>query len=675
MKLVTFVKSGEERLGLLAGDVVVDPLLASATGDVREARLSFIKSGAAGMSAAPRDPRAIRRSRPALALKDVTLAAPIRPATILCSGSNYKDHNAEKANTPISGKEPEFFVKTADCVVGPDEPIAFDERFSKKIDCEVELAIVIGKAGRFIETARALEHVFGYTIVNDVTARDRQVRRTPEGMTWYELGSGKAFDSGAPLGPCIVTADEIADPQKLKVMSRINGELRQSSSTANMIWSCAELIHFFSRNFTLKPGMVIITGTPSGTAWSVDKELGGKGMHQPGLVPGDALLPAGRRGRMRGRGHRRPAQSGRRGEAATRAASPPNEERAGRTDRPDGNISGRIADGSPQISARRAAAAPMAGALALARAGASAGPTRNITMIVAFPPGGQADLAARPVALALEKILGKSVVVDNRSGAGGMLGNAAAARAEPDGHTLLMALSSMTFLPEAERLYDRKPSYEMDQLVPIARVLADPGVLGVRSRLALEVGRRSRRRRQEAAGPDLVQLVRQLRRVARAVRDVPAGRRHQAPARAVSRRRAGADRVPRQAGRHHRAGAGRRSTPHVQSGKARLLANWGAKRAAGAPGIPTMIELGYKDVEYYIWAGLFAPKGTPAPVIARLRDAMRQVMRDPAVTSVFVKAGSPPAYMDQPEFAKFVEADAKRLIPVVKKIGRLDEKK
>ena len=220
-----------------------------------------------------------------LALKDVTLVAPHRPATILCSGSNYKDHNAEKANTPISGKEPEFFVKTADCVVGPDEPIAFDERFSKKIDCEVELAIVIGKAGRFIEAERALEHVFGYTIVNDVTARDRQVRRTPEGMTWYELGSGKAFDSGAPLGPCIVTADEIADPQKLKVMSRINGELRQSSSTANMIWTCAELIHFFSRNFTLKPGMVIITGTPAGTAWSADKELGGKGVHQPGLVP------------------------------------------------------------------------------------------------------------------------------------------------------------------------------------------------------------------------------------------------------------------------------------------------------------------------------------------------------------------------------------------------------
>jgi 2-keto-4-pentenoate hydratase/2-oxohepta-3-ene-1,7-dioic acid hydratase in catechol pathway len=156
---------------------------------------------------------------------------------------------------------------------------------SKKIDCEVELAIVIGKAGRHIATAQALDHVFGYTIVNDVTARDRQVRRTPEGLTWYELGSGKAFDSSAPLGPCIVTADDIADPQKLAVRSRVNGELRQSSTTANMIWSCAELIHFFSRNFTLKPGMVIITGTPAGTAWSADKELGGKGVTQPGLVP------------------------------------------------------------------------------------------------------------------------------------------------------------------------------------------------------------------------------------------------------------------------------------------------------------------------------------------------------------------------------------------------------
>jgi 2-keto-4-pentenoate hydratase/2-oxohepta-3-ene-1,7-dioic acid hydratase in catechol pathway len=284
MKIVTFVQGGEERLGFLRGDAIVDPLLMSGDRAMFGSALAFIKAGGRAIKAA--QPMVANPLKAALIARErVVLAAPIRPFTMLCSGSNYKDHNAEKANTPISGKEPEFFVKTADCVVGPDEPIIYDARMSKKLDCEVELAVVISKAGRHIPKESALEHVFGYTIVNDVTARDRQVRRTPEGMTWYELGSGKAFDSSAPLGPCIVTADEIADPQNLRVQSRINGELRQSSSTANMIWSCAELIHFFSRNFTLKSGMVIITGTPAGTAWSGDKELGGKGVTQPGLVP------------------------------------------------------------------------------------------------------------------------------------------------------------------------------------------------------------------------------------------------------------------------------------------------------------------------------------------------------------------------------------------------------
>ena len=209
----------------------------------------------------------------------------MRPSTILCSGSNYRDHNREKLNTPISGKEPEFFIKTADCVVGPNEPIVYDAAMSKKLDMETELAVVIGKAGRHIPLASALDHVFGYTIVNDVTARDRQVRTSPEGSTWYELGRSKSFDSSAPLGPVIVTAEEIGDPQALKLQTRINGDLRQSSNTRNMIWSCADLVHFFSTNFTLKPGMVIITGTPSGTAWSTDRELGGKWQGEPGLVP------------------------------------------------------------------------------------------------------------------------------------------------------------------------------------------------------------------------------------------------------------------------------------------------------------------------------------------------------------------------------------------------------
>jgi 2-keto-4-pentenoate hydratase/2-oxohepta-3-ene-1,7-dioic acid hydratase in catechol pathway len=222
-------------------------------------------------------------------LEEVRLLAPITPSTILCSGSNYHSHNQEKANAPLSGKEPEFFLKTADCVVGPNEPIIFDSLLTEKLDSETELAIVIGKAGRHIPVKSALDHVFGYTIVNDVTARDRQVRFKPDGTTWYELGRGKAFDSSAPLGPCIVTADEIGDPQNLHLRTRINGELRQSGNTKDMIWTCAELIHFFSINFTLRPGMVIITGTPAGTAWSSDKSLGGNWIPSE---DGEKLIPA-----------------------------------------------------------------------------------------------------------------------------------------------------------------------------------------------------------------------------------------------------------------------------------------------------------------------------------------------------------------------------------------------
>jgi 2-keto-4-pentenoate hydratase/2-oxohepta-3-ene-1,7-dioic acid hydratase in catechol pathway len=279
MKIVRYAADGKTCVGALDGNEVVEfPGITSTQ--------EFIAGGAALLVTAK---QSIASGKGRRALSAVKLLAPIVPSTILCSGSNYTDHNKEKANTPISGKEPEFFVKTADCVIGPGDAIAHDERLAKKLDSETELAIVIGKAGRFIPQEKALEHVFGYTIVNDVTARDRQVRRTPQGVTWYELGRGKAFDTSAPLGPCITTADEIPDPQALRLRTRINGELRQSASTANMIWNCAQLVHFFSVNFTLKPGMVIITGTPGGTAWSVDADLGGKWVGGDG---GEKLTPA-----------------------------------------------------------------------------------------------------------------------------------------------------------------------------------------------------------------------------------------------------------------------------------------------------------------------------------------------------------------------------------------------
>ena len=284
MQLVTFRASdGLDRLGVLHDGGVID-LASAAASPMVASMVDFIRGGEAALALAR---TALSKAPPAarLPLDGVQLRAPLLPSTIICAGSNYLAHNREKQNTPTSGKEPEFFIKTSDCVVGPDEPIVHDPALTQKLDCETELAIVIGKPGRHIPVARALEHVFGYTIINDVTARDRQVRRTPEGFTWYELGRGKAFDSSAPLGPCITTADEIPDPQALMLKTRINGEQRQCCSTREMIWSCAYLVHFFSTNFTLKPGMVIITGTPAGTAWSSDRELGGKWQGEPGLIP------------------------------------------------------------------------------------------------------------------------------------------------------------------------------------------------------------------------------------------------------------------------------------------------------------------------------------------------------------------------------------------------------
>ena len=302
MKIVNFESNGAARIGVLDDGFIVDLLATqraqpflNASAEVGLAdTLSLIRNWdmlKTGIG------EAVKRSRQGgsgrLARGDVTLVAPMIPTTILCSGSNYLSHNAEKAGADISGKEPEFFIKTGDCVVGPDEPIALDEVLTKKLDGEVELAVVIGKPGRHIPKEKALEHVFGYTIVNDVTARDRQVRTRPDGSHWYELGRGKFFDSSAPLGPCIVTADEIPDPQQLMVRSWVNGELRQISSTSQMIWPVAELVHFFSINVTLRPGMVIITGTPSGTAWSTDAELGGRWSGTDGMVPAAGYLKDG----------------------------------------------------------------------------------------------------------------------------------------------------------------------------------------------------------------------------------------------------------------------------------------------------------------------------------------------------------------------------------------------
>jgi tripartite-type tricarboxylate transporter receptor subunit TctC len=322
---------------------------------------------------------------------------------------------------------------------------------------------------------------------------------------------------------------------------------------------------------------------------------------------------------------------------------------------------------------KAAAVLPLAqSALSHAAFAQAAYPSRNITMIVPFPPGGQADLAARPIALALERILGKPVIVDNRAGGGGgSVGNAAAARAEPDGHTVLMTLSSLAVLPEADRLFDRKPAYEVSQLAPVARVLADPTLLAV-----------------PAAAPwkDLKELVEDAKKRPGTIpfgSSGPYGTLH------VSMEMFAADAGIKLLHVPYR-GAGPAVTgllagqiqalasapgvlkPHVDAGTMRVLANWGGERIASFPDLPTFKELGYPNVEFYIWAGLFAPKGVPEPIVTRLRAAMRQAMSDPAVIRVFENAGSPPAYQDAPDFSRFVDADSARLIAAVRKIGKVE---
>jgi tripartite-type tricarboxylate transporter receptor subunit TctC len=302
----------------------------------------------------------------------------------------------------------------------------------------------------------------------------------------------------------------------------------------------------------------------------------------------------------------------------------------------------------------------------------AAWPARTITMIVPFPAGGQADLAARPVALALERALGKSVIVDNRAGgAGGAIGNAAAARAEADGYTLLMTLSSLAVLPEADRLFDRPPVYEVSQFAPVARVLADPTLLAVPAsapwKTLADFVDDAKKRPGEipygSSGPyGTLHVAMEMFAASAGIKLLHIPFRGAGPA--LNAILTGTV--------HALASAPGTLKQQVDDGKMRVLANWGAERIASFPDLPTFRELGYKDVEFYIWAGLFAQQALPAPIMARLREATAQAVRSPEVIKTFETAGSPVAYMDAPEFSKFVETDSARLVAAVKKIGKVE---
>jgi len=300
-------------------------------------------------------------------------------------------------------------------------------------------------------------------------------------------------------------------------------------------------------------------------------------------------------------------------------------------------------------------------------------PARPITLVAPFPPGGVADLTARPVAAAMEKVLKNPVVVVNKTGAAGAVGMSFVANSKPDGYTLLLALSSISIIPEADKLFNRTPAYNMTQLSPIALISADPTILVVAAdrpwKSVKEFVEDAKRRPGEISFSSsgvygTLHMATEMLSHAGGIKlkHVPFG--GAGPA------------LTAILGGHVDALASGPAVvlPHIKAGKLRPLAGWGAKRVAALPDLPTFKELGY-DIEFYIWAGVFAPTGTPAPVLKALRDAVRRAVEDPDFKGAMAKLETPIAYMDAPEFQKFWDKDARMLADAIKRVGRIEEKK
>lgn len=251
MKLATFTHGGATRIGIVNGDEIVD--LAAAAADLPREMKSFLAAGESTLARA-RDAAAHAGNR--LSLNDVKLEAPVHnPQKFLGAGLNYADHIAETGME--KPKFPTFFNKQSSCVHAPYDPVWIPRGEKPYTDYEGELAFVIGKPCRRVPKERAHEVIAGYTIVDDVTVRDWQ--RWAVTMTL-----GKSWDTHGPMGPWIVTPDEISDPHNLDLKTWVNQELRQSSNTKHLIFDCFEMVETLSKAFTLLPGDVISTGTPSG---------------------------------------------------------------------------------------------------------------------------------------------------------------------------------------------------------------------------------------------------------------------------------------------------------------------------------------------------------------------------------------------------------------------------
>ena len=297
-------------------------------------------------------------------------------------------------------------------------------------------------------------------------------------------------------------------------------------------------------------------------------------------------------------------------------------------------------------------------------------PTHAITMIVPFPPGGVADTVARPIADAMSRDLGQPVVIENKAGSGGGLGMGEAARAKPDGYTILLTLSSISILPEADKILGRKSAYELNQFKPIARLTADPTVLVVRADAPWNTAK------------DLVDAAKKSpgtinygssgiygsMHVPMAMLDNAAGIKMTH----VPYTGAGPAVAALLGGQVQAISTGPSSiVQYIKAGRVKALAHWGDKPLTSLPDVPSLESLGY-NAQFVQWSGIFVPAATPKEAVDRLRASVKKIANDPAVQAKILGSGSPIEYMDNPEFQKYWDKDAAALTKAVKAIGKID---
>jgi tripartite-type tricarboxylate transporter receptor subunit TctC len=319
----------------------------------------------------------------------------------------------------------------------------------------------------------------------------------------------------------------------------------------------------------------------------------------------------------------------------------------------------------------RAAATALLGLSALGSALAQEPyPSKPVSMVVPFPPGGVADTVGRPVAEAMARHLNQSVVVVNRGGAGGGIGMAQVAKSAPDGYTVLMALSSLVVLPEADRILQRTPMFEINQLIPIARMTADPTVLVVRADSPWKTyadfvahARANPGRVTFGSSGNYGTMHVPMEQLKAATNTFMLH---------VPYTGAGPAIVGLLGGQVDAVATGPASAvQYIKGGRLRALAHWGEGRLALLPDVPSFKELGV-NIGYSQWAGLFAPAGTPPAVVDKLREAARAAVRDERTIQTMTNAGTQFQYQDAAEFDAFVKADAAAMKSVVQRIGKVN---